>query len=131
MMGIRNNSHCGALAYYVQMALNAGMAAMVMVNTDACVVPFGGRKAFFGTNPFAFGFPGKKESILLDMATSEVAFGKIFYAREKEQPIPAGWAVGFPGEPHDGSQCGQNPSFLSAGPRVMASILWLKPLPVS
>jgi ureidoglycolate dehydrogenase (NAD+) len=99
MMGIRNNSHCGALAYYVQMALNAGMAAMVMVNTDACVVPFGGRQAFFGTNPFAFGFPGSRESILLDMATSEVAFGKIFYAREKEQPIPAGWAVDDKGNP--------------------------------
>ncbi|WP_319558874.1 Ldh family oxidoreductase [Marispirochaeta sp.] len=99
MMGVRNNSHCGALAYYVQMALNAKMSAMVMVNTDACVVPFGGRQAFFGTNPFAFGFPGSKESILLDMATSEVAFGKIFYAREKEQPIPEHWAVDAQGNP--------------------------------
>lgn len=99
MMGVRNNSHCGALAYYVQMALDAKMAAMVMVNTDACVVPFGGKKAFFGTNPFAFGFPGSKEAILLDMATSEVAFGKIFYAREKEQPIPETWALDARGNP--------------------------------
>ena len=65
---------------------------MFMVNTDACVVPFGGRKPFFGTNPFAFGLPGTKESILLDMATSQVAFGKIVYAKEKNQPIPEGLA---------------------------------------
>ena len=99
LMGVRNNSHCGALAYYIQMALDAKMSAMYMVNTDACVVPFGGSKPFFGTNPFAFGFPGTKESILLDMATSQVAFGKIVYAKEKNQPIPEGWAVDENGKP--------------------------------
>ena len=93
MVGIRNNSHCGALAYYVQMALDAKMAAMVCVHTDKVVVPFGGRDAYFGTNPFAFGFPGTKDSILLDMATSEVAWGKVLHAREKGQPIPENWAV--------------------------------------
>jgi ureidoglycolate dehydrogenase (NAD+) len=104
MVGIKNNSHCGALAYYVQMALDAKMAAMICVNTDKCVVPFGGRDSFFGTNPFAFGFPGERDAILLDMATSEVALGKILYARENNQPIPAGWAVDAAGnkveDPH-------------------------------
>ena len=98
MVGVRNNSHCGALAYYVQMALDAKMAAMVCVHTDKIVVPFGGRDAYFGTNPFAFGFPGTKDSILLDMATSEVAWGKILHAREKGQPIPESWAVDAEGK---------------------------------
>ena len=49
--------------------------------------------------PLAFGYPGGKESILLDMATSEVAFGKILYAREKKQDIPPGWAVDNEGRP--------------------------------
>jgi ureidoglycolate dehydrogenase (NAD+) len=93
LVGIKNNSHCGALAYYVQMALDARMAALVLVNTDIRVVPFGGKDAYFGTNPFAFGFPGAKESILLDMATSEVAWGKILTAREKGQTLKDGWAV--------------------------------------
>lgn len=88
MVGIKNNSHCGALAYYVQMALDANMAAFMCANTDKQTVPFGGREAFFGTNPFAFGFPGEKESILLDMATSGVAWGKVLIAREKNQTIP-------------------------------------------
>ncbi|MFO7730781.1 MAG: ureidoglycolate dehydrogenase [Spirochaetia bacterium] len=98
LVGVKNSSHCGALAYYINMALEAKMTAMVSVNTDAVVVPYGGKKPFFGTNPFAFGFPGKDESVLLDMATSEVAFGKIFYAREKNMAIPEGWAVTKEGE---------------------------------
>jgi len=40
------------------------MAAMVCVHTDKIVVPFGGRDAYFGTNPFAFGFPGTRDAIL-------------------------------------------------------------------
>lgn len=93
LVGVRNCSHCGALAYYVDMVLQEHLAAMLLVNTDKCVVPFGGREPFFGTNPFAFGFPGRRQSILLDMATSEVAFGKIFYARQRNTPIPGRWAV--------------------------------------
>jgi ureidoglycolate dehydrogenase (NAD+) len=99
MVGVNNNSHCGALAYYVQRALDQKMAAMVCVHTDKIVVPFGGRNAYFGTNPFAFGFPGTTDAILLDMATSEVAWGKILHAREKGQPIPASWAVDAEGAP--------------------------------
>lgn len=99
MVGVTNSSHCGALAYYVNMALEQKLSAMVVVNTDAVVVPFGAKQPFFGTNPFAFGFPGTRESMLLDMATSEVAFGKIFYAKEKSIPIPSGWAVDRDGNP--------------------------------
>lgn len=98
LVGVRNSSHCGALAYYVNMALEKKMMSIVSVNTDAVVVPFGGKGPFFGTNPFAFGFPGTRGSMLLDMATSEVAFGKIFYAREKDMKIPEGWAVTKDGE---------------------------------
>ncbi|MFA7566319.1 MAG: Ldh family oxidoreductase, partial [Alkalispirochaeta sp.] len=99
LVGVQNSSHCGALAYYIDMAMQQKMMAMVTANTDAVVVPFGGRKPFFGTNPFAFGIPGEKDAMLLDMATSEVAFGKIFYAREKKMAIPEGWAVTKDGEP--------------------------------
>ena len=99
LVGVKNSSHCGALGYYVNMALEQKLMAIVSVNTDAAVVPFGGKGPFFGTNPFAFGFPGTQQSMLLDMATSEVSFGKVFYAREKDMEIPAGWAVTKQGEP--------------------------------
>ncbi len=99
LVGVRNSSHCGSLGYYVDMALEEKMMCVCAVNTDSAVVPFGGTRPFFGTNPFAFGFPGEKDSILLDMATSEVAFGKIFYARENNTPIPDNWAVAEDGSP--------------------------------
>ncbi|WP_319561684.1 Ldh family oxidoreductase [Marispirochaeta sp.] len=98
LVGVKNSSHCGALAYYVNMALEKKMASIVSANTDSAVVPFGGKNRFLGTNPFAFGFPAESGSILLDMATSEVAFGKIYYAREKGSKIPEGWAVTEDGE---------------------------------
>ena len=99
MIGIKNSSHCGALAYYVQEMLNERMASMVCVNTDKLVVPFGGRQSFFGSNPFAFGFPGAKDDILLDMATSEIAWGKILHARENKQALAPGCAVDAEGRP--------------------------------
>ena len=104
IVGTKNNSHCGALAYYVQMALDAKMASIVLVNTDIRVVAYGSRDAFFGTNPFAFGFPGEKEAILLDMATSQIAWGKVLTAREKGQSLEEGLAVDAEGrsttDPH-------------------------------
>jgi len=99
VVSIQNASHCGPLSYYVDMALNAKLIAMVFVNTDKCVVPFGGGAAFFGTNPIAFGFPGKEHRILIDMATSEVAFGKIFSARESKSEIPSTWGIDENGSP--------------------------------
>lgn len=98
LVGIRNNSHCGALGYYVDMALDAGVACLMCANTDKAVVPFGGRVPFFGTNPLAFGLPGQTDSILLDMATSEVSLGKVLYAKELGQEIPATWTVDESGQ---------------------------------
>ncbi|GMA58746.1 putative oxidoreductase YjmC [Alicyclobacillus sacchari] len=94
LVGAHNSSHCGALSYFVQMAADAGLIGVAMTHTDACVVPFGGRRPFFGTNPIAFAFPAKRHSpIILDMATSEVAFGKVLQAREIGKQIPPTWGV--------------------------------------
>lgn len=99
MVGICNNSHTGALAYYAQMALDAKMASLVCVNTDRLVVPFGGRFSFLGSNPLAFGFPGRKESILIDMATSEIPWGKIINARLENKPLAPGLVQDAEGNP--------------------------------
>ncbi|MGL4677619.1 MAG: Ldh family oxidoreductase [Brevinema sp.] len=99
-VSVQNASHCGALSYYIEMAVKEGMIAMVFVNTDKCVVPFGAEKPYFGTNPIAFGFPGKKYRIIIDMATSEVAFGKVLAAREGGvEKIPSTWGVDTQGLP--------------------------------
>ncbi|WP_413377433.1 ureidoglycolate dehydrogenase [Alkalihalobacillus sp. 1P02AB] len=94
VVAVRNSSHCGALSYFVNQATEAGLIGVAMAQTDKIVVPFGGAESFFGTNPIAFGFPAKKErSVILDLATSNVALGKILNAREYGTDIPLGWGV--------------------------------------
>ncbi|WP_068087957.1 Ldh family oxidoreductase [Polycladidibacter stylochi] len=86
---VKKTSHCGALAYFVEMAAKAGTVGISMTQTDSCVAPFGGAEKFFGTNPIAFGFPVKgKEPAIFDMATSGIAFGKVLHAKETGGKLP-------------------------------------------
>lgn len=94
MVGAVNSSHCGALSYFVKMAADRRLIGLVMSNTDKGVVPFGGKSMFFGTNPIAFGFPARRHPpIILDMATSTVAYGKVLDYRLRGKRIPPDWAV--------------------------------------
>ncbi len=99
MVGICNSSHNGALAYYAQMALDHNMAALVCTHTDQLVAPFGGRFAFLGSNPMAFAFPGRKRNILVDMATSEIPWGKVINHRVEKKPLPEGLVQDAEGNP--------------------------------
>lgn len=100
MVGVINSSHCGALSYFVEQAAEKNMIGMAMTHTDKAVVPFGGAEPYFGTNPIAYGFPTNKgEPIILDMATSNVALGKILHAREAKSEIPNNWGVDGDGNP--------------------------------
>ncbi|MGW6383155.1 ureidoglycolate dehydrogenase [Peribacillus butanolivorans] len=94
MVTVVNSSHCGALSYFVQKAADAKLIGIAMSHTDKIVVPFGGKTSFLGTNPIAYGVPTKtKKPFILDMATSNVALGKILQAREEGKAIPEGWGV--------------------------------------
>ncbi|BHH82019.1 ureidoglycolate dehydrogenase [Desulforhopalus sp. 52FAK] len=100
MVGVENGSHCGALSYFIMRALERGMIGMAVTHTDKCVAPYGGSKPFFGTNPIAFGFPTQKhDPVILDMATSNTAFGKILHAKEQNSKIPDDWAIDGEGKP--------------------------------
>ncbi len=94
MVMVNKTSHCGALSYYTEMAAKNDMVAIAMTQTDKCVVPYGGAEPFFGTNPISFSFPSAdSEPVIVDMATSNAAFGKILHARENNLEIPDNWAV--------------------------------------
>lgn len=100
LVGVINSSHCGAMSYFVSRAARENLIGFATTNTDSFVVPFGGAKPFFGTNPIAYGFPaGEKDPVILDMATSTVAYGKILHAAETNNPIPPDWAVDSQGNP--------------------------------
>ncbi len=94
MTTVRNSNHFGIAGYYAAMALEHGLCGVAMTNATPLVVPTGAKRAYLSTAPIAAAIPaGKEKPILLDAATSTVAWGKIEIAQRENKPIPAGWAV--------------------------------------
>jgi LDH2 family malate/lactate/ureidoglycolate dehydrogenase len=100
VVGVRNSSHFGIGAFFVEQATRAGMVGISMSNATPNMPPAGGRSRFLGTNPLTIGVPGPGERpVMLDMATSVVARGKIVMAEKEGQTIPANWAIDGDGHP--------------------------------
>ena len=94
-----NSSHCGACAYFVELAVNAGMIGIALTHTDSIMIPPGMKRIFLGSNPIAFGAPGAKQALIIDMSTTHVAWGKIIVARQDGKPIPPDWGIDGTGKP--------------------------------
>ncbi|HEU4921768.1 MAG TPA: Ldh family oxidoreductase [Burkholderiales bacterium] len=95
----RNSSHCGACAWFVEMAVKEGMIGVALTHTDSIMVPPGMKRIFLGSNPIAFGAPGEREPAVIDMSTTHVAWGKILVARQEGKSIPPHWGVDKDGGP--------------------------------
>jgi L-2-hydroxycarboxylate dehydrogenase (NAD+) len=94
MTTVRNSNHFGIAGYYAAMALEHGLCGVAMTNATPLVVPTGAKHAYLSTAPIAVAIPaGKEKPILVDAATSTVAWGKIEIAQREGKPIPDGWAV--------------------------------------
>ena len=100
-VSITGSNHFGTCAHYLQMAADAGMVAFVWtINCVNIMAPWGGTQRQLGNNPFGIGAPcGDKPAVILDMATSVVARGKIVMARKTHSPIPETWALDVDGHP--------------------------------
>jgi ureidoglycolate dehydrogenase (NAD+) len=96
---VRNSSHFGMAGFYVRRLVAQGYAAIVMTATDALLIPYGARKPFFGTNPLAIGFPTDGIPVVLDMATTSVAYGKVELAKSEGEAIPGDWGFDAEGQP--------------------------------
>ena len=92
---VNRGNHFGIGAYFTMQAAKQNMIGIAMSNAPASVVPTGGKKPMLGTNPLSIAIPaGKYPPLVLDMACSVVAQGKVILAaKEKKDSIPAGWAV--------------------------------------
>ncbi|BCV25240.1 Ldh family oxidoreductase [Gelria sp. Kuro-4] len=97
----RNTNHFGIAGYYALMATEENMIGLVAANTTPFMAPFGGSERLLGTNPIAIGVPGEQFPIVLDMATSIVAVGKLQIAIRKQERIPLGWLLDKEGKPTD------------------------------
>lgn len=93
-VSVCNTNHFGIAGYYVLQALRRDLIGWAMTNSTSLVTPLWGMQRMLGTNPIAIAFPGKQEPpIVIDMATSAAAYGKIEIARREKQPIPLGWGI--------------------------------------
>jgi LDH2 family malate/lactate/ureidoglycolate dehydrogenase len=93
-VSVRNTNHFGIAGYYVLQALQRDLIGWAMTNTTKLVAPLWGAERMLGTNPIAIAFPGLEEpAIVIDMATTAAAYGKIEIARRAKKPIPTGWAI--------------------------------------
>ena len=82
------------------MAAHEGLIGIAMTHSNSVVVPHGGRRKYFGTNPVSFAFPREAgEPLCLDMATAQVAWNKVLNARIEGRTLEPGLAVDGDGNP--------------------------------
>jgi len=100
MAGIFRSHHYGVAGHHVEAMADDGMIALLLGNTPAAMAPWGGKTPLFGTNPIAFAAPiAGRKPLVIDLATSRVARGNILTAKQKNEPIPEGWALDAEGRP--------------------------------
>jgi LDH2 family malate/lactate/ureidoglycolate dehydrogenase len=97
---IRNTTHQGAMAYYSLLAAEAGLAGLAIVCSPPNMAPYGAKAAGLHNSPITIAVPARQHRpLVLDMATSVAAGGKLPLAVDKGIPIPLGWALTRDGEP--------------------------------
>ncbi len=99
VVSVRRASHIGFLGYYSEYAAKKGMIGIAFTNTEPAMAPTGGAEPVLGTNPITIGIPTRNAPIVIDMAASVVARGKILDYMRKGRRIEKGWAIDKEGTP--------------------------------
>jgi uncharacterized oxidoreductase len=104
VVALRNSAHVGRVGHWAEQCAAAGTVSVHFVNVsdhDPLQAPYACSDARLGTNPFSVGVPGPggEPQLLLDMATSAIAFGKARVARNKGVPVPEGVLIDEQGRP--------------------------------
>lgn len=100
LLAVRRSHHFSALWPDVEPFADEGLVALSFVNSFACVVPHGGHKAVFGTNPVAFAAPRDGEPpFVFDQASSAIANGDVQIAAREGKLLEPGTGVDRNGEP--------------------------------
>ncbi|NUP02457.1 MAG: Ldh family oxidoreductase [Nonomuraea sp.] len=100
VIAVRNGNHFGTAAYFTRMIAAEGCVALLTTNGSPAMAPWGGREKSVGANPWSIAVPGgRRGPVVLDIANTTVARGKVYAARERGEPIPEGWAQAADGSP--------------------------------
>lgn len=99
-VAVNHSNHFGAAALFARMALKHDFIGIAMTNSGPLMAPWGGKERMLGNHPIAFAIPaGEELPVVLDIATSVAAFGKIQLAAMKGELIPDDWAMDKEGRP--------------------------------
>ncbi|XP_047031076.1 (2R)-3-sulfolactate dehydrogenase (NADP(+)) [Helicoverpa zea] len=95
----KRSNHFGMAGYWALKAEREGLIGMAFTNSSPIMVPTRSKQRALGTNPIAMAAPASgDDKLVVDMATTTVAMGKIEVQIHKEEPIPQGWALGSDGK---------------------------------
>ena len=99
-ISVFNSSHPGAMASFSLEAARKGFCSFSFTHADSLVQSYGGKNAFFGTNPICFAAPRKdEEPFCVDMAPTYIPWNKILDSEEKEIELDPNVAVDANGKP--------------------------------
>jgi LDH2 family malate/lactate/ureidoglycolate dehydrogenase len=99
-VAVRHSNHFGTAAYFTRRAARMGCAALLFSNASPAMAPWGGRDKRVGNNPWSIAVPGGVlGEVVLDIANTAVARGKIYLAAERGEFIPDHWALDSAGKP--------------------------------
>lgn len=93
IVGLHNTTHWMRGGTYGLYAARKGYIAVSWTNTESCMPPWGGKDDKLGNNPFVMAAPTEDEPVMIDMAMSQYAYGKLQVTRlaGKQLPYPGGF----------------------------------------
>ncbi|XP_026320690.1 uncharacterized protein LOC113230817 [Hyposmocoma kahamanoa] len=105
IVSVKRCNHFGMAGWWAQKAQSEGFIGMAFTNSSPVMVPTRAKHSAMGTNPISMCAPADDgDSLLVDMASTAVAIGKIEVQIHKGEPIPDGWALGPDGKPTTDAQ---------------------------
>ena len=98
-VAVQGSTHFGAGRFWMEQLAERGLAGILTSTTGPVAAPFGGSRPILGTNPLSIALPSAGPSpLIVDLATTAGAYGKVVAAHQEGQTIPADWAVDATGE---------------------------------
>ena len=97
---VYGGNHFGCASYFTLLAAKNDMIGFAVANGPSAIPPTGGKTPLLGTNPVSISIPANRyQPLVLDMATSTVARGKVALAKKNGTSIPEGWGLDVNGQP--------------------------------
>ena len=124
LAAIRRSHHFGQAGAHVERLAEGGLVALMFGNSPKAIAFWGGSKPMMGTNPIAFAAPLPDAApLVIDLALSTVARGKIAAAAQRGETIPEGWALDADGQPTTDPQAALAGSMVPIGEAKGAALV--------